>query len=88
MIRERLGAMQTPDVCFSIDPVINDETVRVSVRDGRATVAAGRTRGLLLGFMKYGDAQTPWRRRIELYLLDCGITAKEIRQFCDIRTEQ
>ena len=47
-----------------------------------------RLQHLTDGFMKYGDAQTPWRRRIELYLLDCGITAKEIRQFCDIRTEQ
>lgn len=30
------------------------------------------------GFSKYGDANTPWNKRIELYLLDCGVTQAEI----------
>ena len=47
-----------------------------------------RLQHLTDGFMKYGDAQSPWRRRIELYLLDCGITTEEIRRFCDIMTER
>ena len=33
------------------------------------------------GFGKYGDANTPWNKKIELYLLDCGVTAEEIAQF-------
>lgn len=33
------------------------------------------------GFAEYGEAGDPWRRRIELYLLDCGITQEEIDAF-------
>ena len=33
------------------------------------------------GFAKYGDADTPWGRRIELYLLACGVTQEEIDRF-------
>lgn len=33
------------------------------------------------GFMKYGQPNDSWRRRVELYLLDCGITADEIAEF-------
>lgn len=36
------------------------------------------------GFAKYGDEKTPWNRRIELYLLDCGVTADEIARFREI----
>ncbi|MCR5752411.1 MAG: tyrosine-protein phosphatase [Kiritimatiellae bacterium] len=36
------------------------------------------------GFSKYGDADTPWNKRIELYLLDCGVTKEEIARFRSI----
>ena len=36
------------------------------------------------GFAKYGDADTPLARRIELYLLDCGVTQDEIERFRSI----
>ncbi|MGN0847332.1 MAG: tyrosine-protein phosphatase [Kiritimatiellia bacterium] len=36
------------------------------------------------GFGKYGDADTPWNKKIELYLLDCGVTAEEIAKFRSI----
>ena len=37
-----------------------------------------------LGLAKYGDADTPLQRRIELYLLDCGVTQEEIDRFRSI----
>lgn len=39
------------------------------------------------GFGKYGDAETSWNRRIELYLLDCGVTMEEIEKFRSIMLE-
>ena len=39
------------------------------------------------GFGKYGDADTPLQRRIELYLLDCGVTKAEIDRFRSIMLE-
>ena len=36
------------------------------------------------GLDKYGDADTPLQRRIELYLLDCGVTQEEIERFRSI----
>ena len=33
------------------------------------------------GFSKYGKEDDSWNRRIELYLLDCGITQEEISKF-------
>ena len=39
------------------------------------------------GFGKYGDADTPLQRRIELYLLDCGVTQDEIERFRSIMLE-
>ena len=36
------------------------------------------------GFAGYGDADTPLARRIELYLLDCGVTQEEIDRFRSI----
>ena len=36
------------------------------------------------GFAKYGDANTPWNKKIELYLLDCGVTMAEIEKFRSI----
>lgn len=39
------------------------------------------------GFSKYGDGDTPWNRRIELYLLDCGVTPGEIEKFRSIMLE-
>ncbi len=36
------------------------------------------------GFGKYGDASTPWNKKIELYLLDCGVTPEEIAKFRSI----
>jgi len=33
------------------------------------------------GFSKYGDADTPWEKRVELYLLACGITKEELEKF-------
>lgn len=40
-----------------------------------------RVQHLLKGFATYGVASDPLQRRIELYLLDCGITADEIAAF-------
>ena len=39
------------------------------------------------GFGKYGDADTSLQRRIELYLLDCGVTQEEIERFRSIMLE-
>ena len=39
------------------------------------------------GFAKYGDEKTPWNERIRLYLLDCGVTEKEIAAFRSIMLE-
>ena len=39
------------------------------------------------GFSKYGDANTSWNERIELYLLDCGVTKEEIAKFRSIMLE-
>ena len=36
------------------------------------------------GFSKYGKEGDSWNRRIELYLLDCGVTEDEIAQFRSI----
>ena len=39
------------------------------------------------GIAKYGDANSTWRERIELYLLDCGVTKEEIDRFRSIMLE-
>ena len=39
------------------------------------------------GFAKYGEEGDSWNRRIELYLLDCGVTADEIAAFRSIMLE-
>ena len=39
------------------------------------------------GFSKYGDANTSWNKKIELYLLDCGVTQAEIEKFRSIMLE-
>ena len=39
------------------------------------------------GFAKSGDANTSWNKRIELYLLDCGVTMEEIEKFRSIMLE-
>ena len=39
------------------------------------------------GFAKYGKEGDSWNRRIELYLLDCGITPEEIAKFRSIMLE-
>ena len=39
------------------------------------------------GFAKYGKDGDTWNRRIELYLLDCGVTADEIAAFRSIMLE-
>ena len=39
------------------------------------------------GFSKYGKEGDSWNRRIELYLLDCGVTEAEIATFRDIMLE-
>ena len=39
------------------------------------------------GFAKYGDAKSTWNERIELYLLDCGVTKEEIEKFRSIMLE-
>ena len=36
------------------------------------------------GFGKYGTEGDSWNRRIELYLLDCGVTMEEIETFRSI----
>ena len=38
-------------------------------------------RHLLDGLRKYGKPDDTWNRRIELYLIDCGITSEEIARF-------
>lgn len=40
------------------------------------------------GFAKYGDRDTPWNKRIELYLLACGITPGEIAKFRSLMLER
>lgn len=40
------------------------------------------------GFSKYGNEGDSWNRRIELYLLDCGITSEEIAKFRKIMLEE
>ena len=40
------------------------------------------------GFAKYGKEGDSWNRRIELYLLDCGITPEEIKTFREIMLEK
>ena len=39
------------------------------------------------GFSKYGDANSTWNERVELYLLDCGVTKEEIAKFRSIMLE-
>ena len=39
------------------------------------------------GFSKYGKEGDSWNRRIELYLLDCGVTQDEIKAFRSIMLE-
>ena len=39
------------------------------------------------GLAAYGDADTPFMRRIELYLIDCGVTQDEIDRFRSIMLE-
>ena len=39
------------------------------------------------GFAKYGKDGDSWNRRIELYLLDCGVTKEEIEAFKSIILE-
>ena len=39
------------------------------------------------GFSKYGNEGDSWNRRIELYLLDCGVTEAEIAKFRAIMLE-
>jgi protein-tyrosine phosphatase len=39
------------------------------------------------GFSKYGEDGDSWNRRIELYLLDCGVTKEEIESFKAIMLE-
>jgi len=40
------------------------------------------------GFGKYGGKNSTWNERIELYLLDCGITRKEMDKFRSIMLEK
>ncbi len=46
-----------------------------------------REQHLTEGIAKYGDANSTWRERIELYLLDCGVTREEIERFRSIMLE-
>ena len=39
------------------------------------------------GFAKYGKEDDSWTHRIELYLLDCGVTKEEIATFREIMLE-
>ncbi len=40
------------------------------------------------GLAKYGNANSTWNERIELYLLDCGVTKEEIKKFRSIMLEK
>ena len=44
-------------------------------------------RRLTEGISKYGAPDTPWSGKIELYLLDCGVTREEIEKFRSIMLE-
>ena len=39
------------------------------------------------GILKYGGTDASWRERVELYLLDCGVTRNEIERFRSIMLE-
>ena len=47
-----------------------------------------RIRGLDEGVMLYGDGDSTWNERIELYLKSCGITQEEIESFRKIMLEE
>lgn len=40
------------------------------------------------GFAKYGGKDTPWNKRIELYLLACGVKPEEIAKFRSLMLEK
>ena len=40
------------------------------------------------GFMKYGNEGDTWQRRIELYLLDCGLSPDELARLRGILLEE
>jgi len=46
-----------------------------------------REQHLTDGIAKYGGPDASWRERIELYLLDCGVTKEEIERFRSIMLE-
>ena len=46
-----------------------------------------RAQHLSEGFRKYGDKDSTFKERVELYLLDCGITKDEIERFRSIMLE-
>ena len=46
-----------------------------------------RSQHLSEGFMKYGNEKSSFKERVELYLLDCGITKDEIERFRSIMLE-
>ena len=46
-----------------------------------------RLQHLADGFAKYGTPETSWNDRIELYLLDCGVTKEEIARFRELMLE-
>ena len=46
-----------------------------------------RKLGIDRGLMLYGDENTPWNKRIELYALSAGITPEEIAKFRAIMLE-
>ena len=46
-----------------------------------------RKLGIDRGLMLYGDVNTPWNKRIELYALSAGITPEEIAKFRSIMLE-
>jgi len=53
----------------------------IPYKDGKGELVWNSEEHFNVGFGKYGDADTPWNKRIELYLLDCGVTADEIARF-------
>lgn len=40
-----------------------------------------------IGLCKYGDGSTAWHKRVELYLLDCGVAKSEVDAFRKIMLE-
>ena len=60
----------------------------IPIRDDKGNLVWNSELHFENGFSKYGGPEDGWNRRIELYLLDCGVTAEEIAKFRSIMLEK